>query len=490
VERSIKPAVSLQTNWGIRWEGSTRFMSKYYISPRFLDKLAVHITKNFLDLPGVRVPLILGIHGRKGEGKSFQCELVYERMGIEVVHMSAGELESPDAGDSARLIRLRYREAAELIRVRGKMVALMINDLDAGAGRFDATTQYTVNTQLVNGTLMNIADNPTNVQLPGSYDSTPLHRVPIIVTGNDFSTLYAPLVRDGRMEKFYWEPDRPDRIGIVGGIFAEDGLSQSAVEQLVDTFPDQAIDFFGALRSRLYDEQVRKFIHEVGFDRISLRVVNSNDRPPEFQKPDFSLSNLKELGNQMVTEQQRVQQMRLGREYLGREYNETRREDQTRLAETAANATQKNWSAPEVIEVSASKPVPFDRHSGNGGNGGSGSSNSSWKPDSSAQPTRAASYEGSHSGSRLGLEMVQQVRDILRGGQKLGIEFVSDRRFRTNSWQSYATIQGNEAEAIAALEACLDEHDRDYIRLVGIDPNARQRVLETIIQRPDSRKWR
>ena len=48
----------------------------YYISPRFVDKLAVHITKNFLTLPRVRVPLILGIHGRKGEGKTFQCQLV------------------------------------------------------------------------------------------------------------------------------------------------------------------------------------------------------------------------------------------------------------------------------------------------------------------------------------------------------------------------------------------------------------------------------
>jgi len=160
----------------------------YYISPRFLDKISVHITKNYLDIPGVRVPLILGVHGRKGEGKSFQCELVFERMGVEVTHISGGELESPDAGDPARLIRLRYRETAELIRVRGKMCAIMINDLDAGAGRFDEGTQYTVNTQLVNATLMNIADNPTDVQLPGSYDSTPLHRVPIIVTGNDFST--------------------------------------------------------------------------------------------------------------------------------------------------------------------------------------------------------------------------------------------------------------------------------------------------------------
>jgi hypothetical protein len=62
----------------------------YYVSPRFLDKVAIHITKNFMKLPQMRVPLILGVHGRKGEGKSFQCELVFKLMGIEPVRMSAG----------------------------------------------------------------------------------------------------------------------------------------------------------------------------------------------------------------------------------------------------------------------------------------------------------------------------------------------------------------------------------------------------------------
>lgn len=33
------------------------------------------------------------------------------------------------------------------------------------------TTQYTVNNQMVNATLMNIADSPTNVQLAGSYNN-------------------------------------------------------------------------------------------------------------------------------------------------------------------------------------------------------------------------------------------------------------------------------------------------------------------------------
>ncbi len=288
----------------------------YYIAPAFLDKLAVHITKNYLDLPGVKVPLILGVHGRKGEGKTFQCELVFDRMKVEAIHISAGELESPDAGDSARLIRLRYREAAEIIKVRGRMAVLVINDIDAGAGRFDRGTQYTVNTQLVNATLMNIADNPTNVQLPGSYDATPLPRIPIILTGNDLSTLYAPLVRDGRMEKFFWVPTREDKIGIVSGVFAPDNISEREIVSLVDRFPEQAVDFFAAIRARIYDEQIRDFIEKVGLEKIAMEVVNPvNGIKPTFPKPYCSFARLVEFGNMLVQEQKSVAESRLVEEY-------------------------------------------------------------------------------------------------------------------------------------------------------------------------------
>lgn len=426
----------------------------YYIAPSFLDKLAVHITKNYLSLPNVRVPLILGVHGRKGEGKSFQCDLVFERMGIEAVYMSAGELESPDAGDPGRLIRLRYREAAEFVKVRGKMAVLLINDFDAGAGRVDQFTQYTVNTQLVHGTLMNIADNPTNVQLPGSYDSEPTQRIPIILTGNDFSTLYAPLTRDGRMDKFFWEPDRNDRVGIVSGIFEVDQVNQSDIEKLVDAFPDQSIDFFGALRSRLYDEQIRRLIEDVGLDRISMRVVNSADRPPEFRKPDFRLPHLIEIGEAMVREQKRIQELRLVEEY---------------------NQTIRNRGLGEINMVSGSKPAPIpESRSTNGSASHSISSNGSSK-----------SYSGQPSSTRLTPELVSEVNRILGQGQRLSIEYVDDRRFRTNSWNSYGTFQGDGATAIAALEACLNEHQRDYVRLVGIYD--RRRMIETIVQRPDQK---
>ncbi|MEA5620278.1 ribulose bisphosphate carboxylase small subunit [Cronbergia sp. UHCC 0137] len=409
----------------------------YYIAPSFLDKLAVHITKNFLNIPGIRVPLILGIHGRKGEGKTFQCELVFEKMGIEVTLISGGELESPDAGDPARLIRLRYRETAELIKVRGKMCVLMINDLDAGAGRFDEGTQYTVNTQLVNATLMNIADNPTDVQLPGSYDSNPICRVPIIVTGNDFSTLYAPLIRDGRMDKFYWQPNRDDKVGIVGGIFEPDGLSPREIEELVDTFINQSIDFFSALRSRIYDEQIREFVHQIGFEKISQRVVNSLEGSPVFKKPNFSLSHLIEAGKLMVGEQKRVETSQLVDEYnrlnRGRNYQPVAQEQQISVTQTPTN-----------------KQVQPNTH--------------------------------------LTLETQEQIRQILSQGYTIGIEHVDERRFRTGSWQSCINTHIDaHSDAISTMESCLAEYSGEYVRLVGIDPKAKRRVIETIIQRPNNK---
>ncbi len=53
---------------------------------RFLEKVALHIAKNFLaDAgafdPSTKVPLILGIWGGKGQGKSFQTELCFKKLG-------------------------------------------------------------------------------------------------------------------------------------------------------------------------------------------------------------------------------------------------------------------------------------------------------------------------------------------------------------------------------------------------------------------------
>ncbi|CAL5426751.1 unnamed protein product [Camellia sinensis] len=300
---------------GLRQYNMDNNMDGFYIAPAFMDKLVVHITKNFMTLPNIKVPLILGIWGGKGQGKSFQCELVFAKMGISPIMMSAGELESGNAGEPAKLIRQRYREASDIIR-KGKMCCLFINDLDAGAGRMGGTTQYTVNNQMVNATLMNIADNPTNVQLPGMYNKEDNARVPIIVTGNDFSTLYAPLIRDGRMEKFYWAPTREDRIGVCIGIFKSDNVPDEDVVKIVDTFPGQSIDFFGAIRARVYDDEVRKWVSGVGVDTIGKKLVNSKEGPPTFEQPKMTVEKLLEYGYMLVQEQENVKRVQLADQYM------------------------------------------------------------------------------------------------------------------------------------------------------------------------------
>jgi len=178
------------------------------------------------------------------------------------------------------------------------------------------STQYTVNNQMVNATLMNIADNPTNVQLPGVYKDESIPRVPIICTGNDFSTLYAPLIRDGRMEKYYWNPTREDRVGVCMGIFQDDGVTRGDVEKLVDAFPGQSIDFFGALRARVYDDCVRDFCADIGVENLGKRLVNSKEGKVTFAKPEMSLDVLMAYGKEVVREQDNVKRVQLAEEYM------------------------------------------------------------------------------------------------------------------------------------------------------------------------------
>merc|ERR1712093_848868 len=287
----------------------------FYISPEFLDKMTIHIAKNFMELPKIKIPLILGIWGGKGQGKTFQTELGYKKLGISPIVMSAGELESGNAGEPAKLVRQRYREASDVIK-KGKMCSLFINDLDAGAGRLNDSKQYTVNNQMVNATLMNIADNPTNVQLPGMYNAEAIPRVPVITTGNDFSTLYAPLIRDGRMEKFYWNPTRDDRIGVCMGIFKPDNIAREDVEGLVDTFPGQSIDFFGALRARIYDDKVREFVVAHGFENLGKQLVNRRDGKVQMEKPLITVDTLMSYGTALVQEQENVKRVQLADSYL------------------------------------------------------------------------------------------------------------------------------------------------------------------------------
>ena len=238
-----------------------------HVPPRFLDRVALHIAKNALvDTHGPwsasnekpplvgEVPLLLGVWGPKGAGKSYNLELCLRALDATAVIMSAGELEDPLAGVPGRTIRERYRSASRAASNTGVLSCLVINDVDAGAGTF-RSTQNTVNSQMVVGTLMNICDHPDRVCVgTETYraDEKPLRRVPIVVTGNDLSTLYAPLLRDGRMDKFLWAPNAEELVEVVASMFSDfDDFARRDAERLVAAFPKQrSLDFFGAVHAR------------------------------------------------------------------------------------------------------------------------------------------------------------------------------------------------------------------------------------------------
>lgn len=102
-----------------------------------------------------------------------------------------------------------------------------------------------------------------------------------------------------------------------------------------------------------------------------------------------------------------------------------------------------------------------------------------------AYSSNNGSYNGNGS-SRLSSETIDQIRQLLAGGYKIGTEHVDERRFRTGSWQSCKPIESSSpGDVVAALEDCMDNHQGEYVRLIGIDPKAKRRVLESIIQRPN-----
>jgi carbon dioxide concentrating mechanism protein CcmM len=79
----------------------------------------------------------------------------------------------------------------------------------------------------------------------------------------------------------------------------------------------------------------------------------------------------------------------------------------------------------------------------------------------------------------------QQIRRLLSQGYRIGAEYADARRFRTGSWQSATIAQGSESTVLASLDTVLAEHQGEYVQLLGIDTQARTRVLELMIQRPD-----
>lgn len=139
---------------------------------------------------------------------------------------------------------------------------------------------------------------------------------------------------------------------------------------------------------------------------------------------------------------------------------------------------------PTTTSTYTTPPKPSNGgYSSSHSNGGYSSSSNGGYSTSSYRSTNNGNSNGS---SQLSSETIDHIRNLLSGGYKIGMEHVDKRRFRTGTWYSCSPIEtNNPSQAISALEECMRSHQGEYVRLIGIDPKVKRRVLETIIQRPE-----
>jgi ATP-dependent 26S proteasome regulatory subunit len=240
-----------------------------WVPPDYNDTIVCHILKNDIqkDIPDLTPPLILAIQGPAGEGKSFQAREVCSRTGVYLVTISGAFLSGPYERDAVAVLEKAYAYASAIKNNVNRVTALLIDDFDLSVAATIEDRRYAVNTQLLTGFLMNLADEPT---LCGTS------RIPIIITGNNFKTLHVPLIRHGRMTLFDWKPSLEQKIQIVRTIFASMLLPREIdkLKELVETYADQALSFFVALKDDVVDEAIREVIRrDKGIDMPSIQHV-------------------------------------------------------------------------------------------------------------------------------------------------------------------------------------------------------------------------
>ncbi|MBH0776612.1 AAA family ATPase [Nocardia bovistercoris] len=211
------------------------------VSERFAAAVREHLVLSLVNL-SVH-PVVMGIFGPPGEGKTFQLRKILDGLAVRTVSISAADFESERAGAPGKDLLAAYVDAAREIRAK-RPTCLVIDDIDTTVGEWENNTG-TVNHQQVLAQLMHLADRPCDIERVGRIE-----RVPIFVTGNDFGKLYPPLRRPGRMTVLHWSPTGEERRSVVAAILV--GLVEpNIVGSLLASYPLHPVSFFAELRSTL-----------------------------------------------------------------------------------------------------------------------------------------------------------------------------------------------------------------------------------------------
>lgn len=222
-------------------------MGEIVLLDRFFRQIELHLVSCYREVP--QWPVILGIFGRSGDGKSAQLVVSLQRCEVEIIRLNAADLESGLAGEPGKHLARTYATASLAI-AKEIPTALVIDDVDTTVGEWEMNTG-TVNHQQVLAELMHIADRP--VDLSRNHPK----RVPVFVTGNNLARLYPPLRRPGRIRSMSWRPTSEELLQVIEGLFR--GVAPpSELAVLAGEFPDETLAFFAEVRQALRELEVRR----------------------------------------------------------------------------------------------------------------------------------------------------------------------------------------------------------------------------------------
>jgi len=247
----------------------------FYVDPTFANEIHLHILKNAVRR--MNPPLMLAIQGPKGEGKTQQVREVCSRIGVSILQISGSVISGGEEKEPLRIVRDAYVDAGNLWITRKAPVVIMIDDVDTSTIAVQSDRRYGVNTQLVSGALMHIADDPNNV---GDRSTM---RIPIILTGNNFQTLYGPLIRRGRMRFFDWVPSLDTKINVVQHIYSDILPPQELprLAEMVQKYAHEPVAFYAELKNDVMDDLIVKAINaapQFDFRTLLLQVEGATIR--------------------------------------------------------------------------------------------------------------------------------------------------------------------------------------------------------------------
>ena len=239
---------------------------EFYVDPVFSNEVKLHIIKN--GSRKLTPPLILAIQGPKGEGKSAMLREVCSRLGVLIVFISGSAISGGQEKEPLNIVRDAYVESSNQWMQRKMPVCIVIDDIDTSSAAMHANRVYSVNSQLVSGALMHLCDDPYNVG-----DRVTM-RIPIVMTGNNFASLYGPLTRYGRMRFFDWVPTLTMKRAIVHGIFEEliPKNETNFLDDFAAKYAHEPTAFFAELKNDVLDSLILRTLE--GNEDLDLPTLN------------------------------------------------------------------------------------------------------------------------------------------------------------------------------------------------------------------------